>query len=331
MTCLLIRSYCREQYELPSEPIHNYENNKKQSDVEEGGPTNTGDPAKELFSKPSARKWLVIIAVASILVSFPLLILAGVFQKPHDNAILTKPPQVGDLFDPAKKDIAMQLVSSAENSSTDWKAQYAYIEDIGDNRGYTGGIIGFTSGTGDMLRVVQYYIQLKPDSNILAKYLPALQKVVGTPLHDGLDPTFVADWKRAANDPLFRQAQDHIQDIMYFDPAVTQAKADGLGPLGQFIYFDAIVMHGPGNTPESFSGIRAAALTNAKLPSQGGDETVYLNAFLDARKADMLKDPDRLDTSRIDTEQRLFLEQGNLGLNLPLSWQTYGDQYSITQ
>ncbi|MYT55611.1 chitosanase, partial [Streptomyces sp. SID7834] len=39
-------------------------------------------------------------------------------------------PEKG-LDDPAKKDIAMQLVSSAENSTLDWKAQYGYIEDIG--------------------------------------------------------------------------------------------------------------------------------------------------------------------------------------------------------
>lgn len=36
------------------------------------------------------------------------------------------------------------LVSSAENSSTDYTKQYSYIEDIGDGRGYTAGIIGFT-------------------------------------------------------------------------------------------------------------------------------------------------------------------------------------------
>lgn len=33
------------------------------------------------------------------------------------------------------------LVSSAENSTTDYTGQYAYIEDIGDGRGYTAGII----------------------------------------------------------------------------------------------------------------------------------------------------------------------------------------------
>lgn len=49
------------------------------------------------------------------------------------------------------------LVSSAENSSTDYAEQYAYIEDIGDGRGYTAGIIGFTTGTGDLLEVVERY------------------------------------------------------------------------------------------------------------------------------------------------------------------------------
>ena len=51
----------------------------------------------------------------------------------------------------------MELVSSAENSSLDWRAQYRYIQDIHDGRGYTAGIIGFTSGTGDMLDVVKLY------------------------------------------------------------------------------------------------------------------------------------------------------------------------------
>src|SRR3954469_14307550 len=90
-----------------------------------------------------------------------------------------------DLFDARKKEIAMELVSSAENSSLNWKAQYTYIEDIGDGRGYTGGIIGFCSGTGDMLGVVQDYTRREP-GNPLASYIPALQKVNGTASHTGL-------------------------------------------------------------------------------------------------------------------------------------------------
>lgn len=47
------------------------------------------------------------------------------------------------------------LVSSAENSDTDYSLQYEYIEDIGDGRGYTAGIIGFTTGIGDLQDVVK--------------------------------------------------------------------------------------------------------------------------------------------------------------------------------
>ena len=102
-----------------------------------------------------------------------------------------------DLTDPRKKEIAMELVSSAENSSLAWKAQYKYIEDIGDGRGYTAGIIGFCSGTGDQLDLVELYAQRKP-GNVLEKYLPALRKVNGSASHAGLDPNFKADWRKAA-------------------------------------------------------------------------------------------------------------------------------------
>ncbi len=136
-----------------------------------------------------------------------------------------------DLFDPHKKDIAMQLVSSAENSSLDWRAQYAYIEDIGDGRGYTAGIIGFCSGTGDMLELVELYTSRVP-GNVLAKYLPALRNVNGTDSHAGLDPAFAADWRTAARDAAFQRAQNDERDRVYFNPSVNQAKADGLHALG---------------------------------------------------------------------------------------------------
>jgi chitosanase len=233
-----------------------------------------------------------------------------------------------DLTDPKKKEIAMELVSSAENSSLDWRAQYAYIEDIKDGRGYTAGIIGFCSGTGDMLELVQYYTDHKP-GNVLSKYLPALKKVNGSASHSGLDPNFTKDWRTAAKDSTFQSSQDHERDRVYFNPAVNQAKADGLRALGQFIYYDAIVMHGPGDDSVSFGGIRKTAMKKAKTPAQGGDETKYLNAFLDARKAAMLTEAAHEDTSRVDTEQRKFLKEGNLDLNPPLSWKTYGDPYTI--
>lgn len=231
----------------------------------------------------------------------------------------------------------MQLVSSAENSSLDWRAQYGYIQwDVegfpDENRGYTGGLIGFCSGCGDMTELVRYYTGLAP-GNVLARYLPALQRQqelgMGSVSQDGLGPAFVRDWQAAAQDPLFRQAQDHEVDLAYYHPAVDRAIADGLRPLGQFIYYDAMVMHGPGNDPTGLGAIRAAALRNAAPPAQGGDEVTYLNAFLDAREAAMRAERGHSDTSRVDDEQRRFLAEGNLDLHLPLAWSTYGDHYHL--
>ncbi|MDF2254792.1 chitosanase [Streptantibioticus ferralitis] len=280
-----------------------------------------------------SRKHLTLLVSAGVLVAgaIPLAVAAAgnaTEPVPAASHSVTQKASGAGLDDPRKKEIAMELVSSAENSTLDWKAQYKYIEDIGDGRGYTAGIIGFCSGTGDMLDLVNAYTRTKP-GNILAKYLPALRKVNGTASHAGLDPNFTSDWKKAAADPVFQQAQNAERDRVYFNPAVSQAKSDGLGTLGQFIYYDAIVMHGPGNDKYSFGWIRATAMRKAKTPAQGGDETAYLNAYLDARKVAMKSEEAHSDTSRVDTEQRVFVRNGNLDLNPPLHWKVYGDSYSI--
>ncbi|MEV6507379.1 chitosanase [Streptomyces sp. NPDC051642] len=277
------------------------------------------DAALSEPTSPSRRTLLALIGVS--LAAAPLL------RAPQASAAPTAAAAIG-LDDPTKKEIAMKLVSSAENSSLDWKAQYKYIEDIGDGRGYTAGIIGFCSGTGDMLDLVQLYATRKP-GNVLAKYLPALRNVNGTDSHSGLDPNFPKDWRTAAQDTVFQQAQNDERDRVYFNPAVSQGKTDGLRVLGQFTYYDAIVMHGDGDDPTSFRNIRARALRSAKPPAQGGNETTYLNAFLDARVWAMKQEEAHSDTTRVDTEQRVFLRNGNFDLNTPLNWKVYGDSYTI--
>jgi len=132
--------------------------------------------------------------------------------------------------------------------------------------------------------------------------------------------------------PKFQQAQNDEMDRLYFNPAVAQAKADGLHALGQFAYFDAMVTNGSATDPAGFNAVRAAAMKQARTPAQGGDEATYINAFLNARRAAMqtgVAHGEIRDTSRIDTEQQAFLAKGNLNLNAPLSWQTYGDTYHI--
>ncbi|QOV39001.1 chitosanase [Streptomyces ferrugineus] len=246
-------------------------------------------------------------------------------RSADDKLIASLPP---GLADPAKKELAQQLVSTAENSTLNWRDTYGYIEDLDDGQGYTAGVIGFCTGTHDLLALVERYTADHPD-NGLAEYLPALRAVDGTDSHEGLDPGFTAAWKAESEVTAFREAQLAERDRAYFDPAVRLAKLDGLGTLGQFVYYDAMVFHGPGIDEDGFYVLRERALRKAESPSQGGSEKAYLDAFLDVRRTAMREKRPNTDTTRIDTAQRRFLSDGNLQLRTPLRWQVYGETYRV--
>ncbi len=226
-------------------------------------------------------------------------------EKISDKA--EKPSSSANISEGILRKEVFALVSSAENSDTDYTKQYEYIEDIGDGRGYTAGIIGFTSGTGDLLDVVEHYTELKPN-NELEKYIPALKKVNGTDSHNELGEAFEKAWRAAAKTDEMIQAQNDILDEQYMFPAVEYANKDGLSPLGQYIYYDALVVHGSGDSEDCFEAIRDAALEKEQTPSDGGDEADYLNAFLDARIPIMQLEEAHSDLSRIDA-QRKFLNE----------------------
>ncbi|MGI5442668.1 chitosanase [Streptomyces shenzhenensis] len=247
-------------------------------------------------------------------------------EKSQDDQVIADAPP--GLAAPEKKELAQQLVASAENSTLDWRSTYGYIEDIGDGQGYTAGIIGFCTGTHDLLTLVERYTKAHP-GNGLAGYLPALRKVDGTDSHEGLDPGFTAAWKAESRLPAFRAAQEAERDRSYFDPAVRLAKLDGLGTLGQFVYYDAMVFHGPGTGPNGFYGLRERALKEADTPAEGGREKAYLDIFLDVRRKAMRAKRPGVDTTRIDTAQREFLYDGNMELRRPLRWRVYGELYEV--
>lgn len=225
--------------------------------------------------------------------------------------------------------IVYALVSSAENSTLDYWDQYGYIEDIEDGRGYTAGIIGFTSGTGDLIEVIEAF-DLRQPSNTLQAFLPTLEAVNGSDSHEGLGDDFEAAWKSYGRDADMAKAQNEIVDKYYLDPAVEDAKEDGLSALGQYIYYDAMVVHGPGDDEDSFGGIRAAALKKAAPPADGGDESSYLLAFLSVRTEIMLKEEAHSDLSRIEAQKK-FIEEQNWNLDLPLQWTMYGDEFFLDE
>lgn len=252
-----------------------------------------------------------------------LLLLAGCGQTVENH----KNVSANDISSEKLRKEVFALVSSAENSSIDYAKQYAYIEDIGDGRGYTAGIIGFTTGTGDLLEVVERYTELKPE-NELEKYIPALEQVNGTDSRDGLGDSFEKAWVEAAQSDEMIQAQNDIVDEQYMNVALQYAKEDGLRPLGQYIYYDALVVHGSGDSEECFEAIRNAAMEKEKVPSDGGDETVFLTAFLDARVPVMQMEVAHSDLSRLNA-QRKFLSEENFDLVLPLEWSMYGESFSL--
>lgn len=247
-------------------------------------------------------------------------------ERAADEEVIADAPP--GLAEPHRKELAQELVASAENSTLHWKTTYEYIEDSGDGQGYTAGIVGFCTGTHDLLTLVERYTRAHPH-NGLAPYLPALRKVDGTGSHAGLGPRFTAAWKAESRLPAFRRAQNDERDRVYFDPAVRLAKLDGLGTLGQFVYYDAMVFHGPGTDANSFYGLRERALREADTPSEGGSEKHYLDIFLDIREKAMRAGNAAADTSRIDTAQRRFLDDGNMDLHRPLEWQVYGETYRV--
>ncbi|SDD34378.1 chitosanase [Terribacillus halophilus] len=228
------------------------------------------------------------------------------------------------------RQIVYSFVSSAENSSTDYEEQYSYMEDIQDGRGYTAGIIGFTSGTGDLLEVVKEYQKIKPADNILVKYLSPLEAVEGSDSHEGLGAAFEEDWEKVGQTKEMMQAQDNIVDKIYLYPAIKFAEEDGLGLLGQYIYYDALVVHGPGEDPDSFNGIRKEALKVSKSPSQKGKEAEYLKAFLKTRTKIMVKEEAHQDLSRINFQEQL-INQDNFELDLPIHWEMYGDEFRLSE
>ena len=196
-----------------------------------------------------------------------------------------------------QKHRAEALTSVFENGSP--TINYEYAENIGDGRGFTCGRAGFTTGTGDVLIVVKKYTELQPN-NVLAKYLPELKVLENERIESeenqgdtsGLQKigNFSKDWTLAAKDANFRKIQDSIVEELYYKPAMDLADSLGLKfALSKAALYDAVIQHGNGDDPDSLKALIAKANKNsAGSPNMGIDEKVWLNNFINARKATLL-------------------------------------------
>jgi chitosanase len=249
------------------------------------------------------------------------------------NTAETQAPETDlGLADPVKKKRAAAITSSFENSTTE--IQYSYAEDIDDGRGITAGRDGYTSGTSDLLMVVERTVEKNPNS-ILKKYLGALQKDNNTNSTAGLGG-FVKDWETASTtDPTLNEVQDEIHDELYFNPAMKRAQEAGIKTsLGQLIILDTIIQHGEGDDVDGLPYIMKQVLD--ELGPVKDNEKEWLKRFLDVRKQHLnnAADPDtrkgwRDSVSRVTDGLEHILASGNMALDLPIEWSAYGDHFQL--
>lgn len=230
---------------------------------------------------------------------------------------------------------ADRLISVFENSTL--TIQYAYIEALGDDRGYTAGRAGFTTATGDALIVVDTYTQRVPD-NGLKPYLKELRRLAAIESGDikGLKG-FPTAWKTAAKDAKFRAVQDEVSDRLYFQPAMQHAKVLGATlNLTKVALYEAIIQHGDGDDPDSLGAIlQRATLRAGGTPATKVPEKSWLKAFLDERRADLLNpyDPDTTQewgesVGRADEMLRIWAS-GNVLFKGPMKVNPFGDPFTI--
>ncbi len=228
-----------------------------------------------------------------------------------------------------KKTIAMMDDITAVFEYSALSPQYGNIENDDDGCGWTAGWIGFCTATGDMLDLVKHYNSVKP-GNVLQKYTPTLQKLADAESDSvkELGTKFPADWKTAAKDPVFTQAQLEIGHGMYLDPALAMAGKIGVKTnLGVENLFDTGLMMGPGSgdcdgMPKIVKETTAAV---GGTPATGKDEKAWFKTYNQIRVKHMKKPctpgrehdwPDAVD--RVDALQKLY-DDGKQDLRAPLT------------
>ncbi len=184
-----------------------------------------------------------------------------------------------------QKTRAEQLTNLFENGSFDFA--YDYVEYLGDGRGITAGRAGFTTATGDLLKVVKDYTAKKPD-NELAKFIPRLWEIFQSKSdsEEGLEG-FSQVWKTASQDPDFKRVQDEAVDELYYQPSVKYSNQLGLRtPLARAAVYDTIIQHGDGKKdPDGLLAILERTQNAAGgTPAEGVDEKLWLDTFLSQRR-----------------------------------------------
>ncbi|RUP44934.1 lysozyme-like domain-containing protein [Jimgerdemannia flammicorona] len=215
-----------------------------------------------------------------------------------------------------------QLITNVfENGNT--IMGYAYVVNLKDNRGYTSGYIGFTSGTNDAYTVVQEYNK-RTNKNALSKFTAELSRLSNLPFCNStrasiskLGQPYVDAWvESACTDSVFVQTQLDLGHAMYLRPALKFAAYSGVtSNVGKAIFyglyrrqmillknstvdiFYTIIEHGWQYVEPKINIWRILQLTG---PRGKDSEQAYLLRFLNMRRSLLCCVPDNVSPSSAD-------------------------------
>ncbi|PIA14087.1 lysozyme-like protein, partial [Coemansia reversa NRRL 1564] len=161
------------------------------------------------------------------------------------------------------KEIALRITNVYENDDTDF--HYDYCENLKDGRGFTAGIAGFCTGTGDAWEIIQQYHKLTGGDDDFSAMDSTLKKYSKSESDStkGLKDYCDVWEKLGKSDIKFQQAQDIVRNKMYYAPS--QKYADELGlrfDISRAQMYDAGIQHGTGDDADGLGAL--IKITNAK-------------------------------------------------------------------
>lgn len=233
---------------------------------------------------------------------------------------------------PAPERVARELTSIWENDTPE--LAYDYAENIHDGRGYTSGYVGFCTGTGDAIQVVDCYSKRRSvaDGNKLAKYLPALGAIDDAFQSSGRDQgdtstldavgDWVKDWAASENTAAtrddFSACQDQIVTLLYDQPSAQAASDRGLGTaLTRAALYDAWINQGWQGGAELATQTDTALGLTGKVGSTI-TEDAWLKKFLELRLAVLAGDSTWRDSVDRAAGYEKARRRGNWDLSQPV-------------
>ncbi|KND03930.1 uncharacterized protein SPPG_01379 [Spizellomyces punctatus DAOM BR117] len=186
-------------------------------------------------------------------------------------------PALAALSD-CQKSIVQQLTNTYENSQLNFA--FDYCENIKDGRGYTVGIVGFTTATRDAFDVVNTYTKSSNYTGEFDPYYDRLKQLnqTGDSSTSGLNG-FCDAWYTASSNPAFRAVQVAKADTLYYVPSQGYAEQLNLNlPVSRGQLYDAAIQHGTDPDPDSLPSM----ISRVPKPSDM-DELTWISNFMKER------------------------------------------------